>query len=223
MCGRFVRKSSAAAFGRLFHAKGRVEVEPAYNVSPSQEVLVVRNAAGCGRELALLRWGLVPSWAKDPKTGYRMINARAETVATKPAFRAVFKRRRDIVGSDGFCERAAPNGKRPYYIHMVDDAPFGFAGLYEHWEGDGQAIDSRTIIVGEPNDLVARIHDRMPCILDPIDYDAWMEPDVDDPERLLSLLRPHPAEKMTAYPVSRNVKDPRNQGPSLVEPLVAES
>ena len=207
----------------MFHAKGRIDAEAAYNVAPSQDVLVARNGAAGERELALLRWGLIPSWAKDPKIGYRTINARVETVATKPAFRAAFKRRRCLVAGDGFYEWSVVNGKQPYYIHMADDAPFGFAGLYEHWEGDGSVIVSCTIIVGEPNDLIARIHDRMPCILDPKDYDMWMDPDLTDSQQLLSVLRPYSAERMAAYPVSRAVNSPRNQGPQLIEPVADEA
>ena len=223
MCGRFVRKSPAEIYASLFHAKGNIDIVPAYNIAPSQDVLVARNDPAGERELALLRWGLIPSWAKDPKFGYRTINARAETVATKPAFRTAFKRRRCLVASDGFYEWSEANGKQPYYIHMADDAPFGFAGLYEHWEGEGQIIESCTIIVGEPNDMIARIHDRMPCILDPKDYDRWMDTEVTDAEQLLPLLRPHPAGKMALYPVSRKVNSPRNQGPSLLDPTVTEA
>jgi putative SOS response-associated peptidase YedK len=223
MCGRYVRKSPPETFGRRFRAKGDIKAVPAFNVSPSQDVLVARNNDMGERELEMLRWGLIPSWAKDPKFGYRTINARVETVATKPAFRSAFKRRRCLVASDGFYEWSEVNGKHPYFIHMADDAPFGFAGLHEHWEGEGKVIESCTIIVGEPNEMIARIHDRMPCILDPKDYDAWMDPEVTEAERLLPLLRPYPAEKMEAYPVSRRVNSPRNQGAELVERMTGES
>jgi len=182
-------------------------------------VLAARDDGAGGRELVTLRWGLVPAWAADPKTGYRMINARAETVAEKPTFRAAFRRRRCLVAADGFYEWSAVNGKQPYYIHMADGAPFGLAGLYEHWEGDGRVIESCTIIVGEPNALIARIHDRMPCIVVPEDYGAWLDSGSSDPRALLSLLRPYPADKMAAYPVSRSVSNPRHEGPSLIEPL----
>lgn len=221
MCGRFVRKSSAEAFGRLFRARLRNEVDPAYNISPSQLILAARDDGAGGRELVGLRWGLIPGWARDPNTGYRMINARAETVAQKPSFRAAFKRRRCLVAADGFYEWSPVNGKRPYYIHMADDAPFAFAGLYEHWEGDGRVIESCTIIVGDPNAMIARIHDRMPCILEPEDYDGWLDPRLSDPRLLLPLLRPYPAEKMAAYAVSRSVNNPRNEGPKLIEPVAS--
>ncbi len=222
MCGRYVRKTPPEQFAQLFHARGKIDADEAYNVSPSQNVLVARNAAEGERELALLRWGLIPSWAKDPKIGYRMINARVETVAGKPAFRAAFKRRRCLVAGDGFYEWSVVDGKQPYYIHLADDAPFGFAGLYEHWEGEGQVIESCTMIVGEPNKLVARIHDRMPCIVDPKDYDTWLDPEVSKAEVLLPLLRPYSAKKMAAHPVSRKVNSPRNQGPSLIEAIETE-
>lgn len=223
MCGRYVRKSPPQEFGRLFGAEGDFDLEPAYNVAPSQDVLVARNGESGARQLALLRWGLIPSWAKDPSFGYRTINARVETVASKPAFRAAFKRRRCLVASDGFYEWSQVNGKQPFFIDMADDAPFGFAGLYEHWqgEGEGQVIESCTIIVGEANDLIARIHDRMPCIVDPKDYAAWLDPDVSDADKLLSLLRPYPSAKMALHPVSRKVNSPRNQGPALIEPVAA--
>ena len=223
MCGRYVRKSPPKEFGRLFHARGDVDLEAGYNVAPSQDVLVARNNDEGERELAKLRWGLIPSWAKDPKVGYSTINARAETVAEKPMFRSAFKRRRCLVACDGFYEWSVANGKQPYYIHMADDAPFGFAGLHEHWEGEGQVIESCTIVVGEPNNLIARIHDRMPCILDPKDYDLWMDPDVTEAGQLLPLLRPYPAEKMALYPVSRKVNSARHQGPSLIEPMTVEA
>lgn len=167
MCGRFTLRVPAAELVEIFRLLRRPDVQPRYNIAPTQPVAVVRRIDR-GRELSMLRWGLVPSWAKDPKIGARMINARAETVATKPAFRTALRRRRCLVPADGFYEWAKSAGgtKQPHYITRRDGRPFAFAGLWESWDGpDGSSIESCTIVTTEANDLVGRIHDRMPVIL----------------------------------------------------------
>lgn len=217
MCGRFVRFSSVDKFAELFGARDGFDLSPRYNIAPTQAVLAARNALEGGRELVALHWGLVPHWAKEPKTGYSTINARAETVAEKPAFRKAFRYRRCLIAADGFYEwRRMGSVKQPYYIGLEDGEPFAFAGIWEHWEGQGEMIDSCAIIVTQANELVAPIHDRMPVILDPADYEPWMDPELQDPERLKALLRPYPAERMRAYPVSTRVNNPKNDQPELV-------
>jgi putative SOS response-associated peptidase YedK len=167
----------------------------------------------------MLQWGLIPSWADDPKIVNRMINARAESVATKPAFRNPFKSRRCLIPADGFYEWQKTGGKtkQPYHLGMADGRPFAFAGLWEHWRRGGEAIDSCTIITTEPNELAATVHDRMPVILPEDAYDRWLDPKLDDPDELQSLLVPFPAKRMKAWPVSTLVNNPRNETPECVE------
>jgi putative SOS response-associated peptidase YedK len=188
-----------------------------YNVAPTQPVLAARNGAGGKRELLTLQWGLIPFWAKDPKIGYSTINARADTVATKPAFRQPFRKRRCLIAADGFYEwKRTENRKQPYYIRLRQSDPFAFAGLWEHWEREGHTIESCTIIVTQANTLIATIHDRMPAILSPADYDTWLNPKVEDTQTLSPLLRPYPADSMVAVPVGLAVNNPRNDGPELL-------
>jgi putative SOS response-associated peptidase YedK len=190
---------------------------PSYNIAPTQEVAVV-TAENEKRKLEMLRWGLIPSWADDPSIGNRMINARAETVSQKPSFRKPFKNRRCLVLTDGFYEwQRTPDGKQPYYIHMKDGAPFAFAGLWEIWR-NGEEVRSCTIITTDANELVGQIHNRMPVILPPGDYQLWLDPDFKEQEALASLLRPYPGGGMEAYPVSRRVNSPSVNVPGCIEP-----
>ena len=196
---------------------------PRFNIAPSQPVPVVRLAPQQPqpqRELVWLRWGLIPSWAKDPAIGTRMINARAETVAEKPAYRAALRRRRCLVAADGFYEwQRTGKGKQPYFIRMRDDRPFALAGLWEAWEGpDHSSIESCTLLTTEPNELLRPIHDRMPVILPADDYQRWLDPAAEEPERLAPLLRPYPGGEMTADPVSTFVNSPANEGPKCIAP-----
>jgi len=199
---------------------------PRFNVAPTQAVLAVRRSQGI-RQASLLHWGLIPSWADDAAIGNRMINARAETVADKPAFRAAFKRSRCLIVADGFYEwQKTGRAKQPFYIQLADDRPFAFAGLAEHWHRGDLTIDSCTIITTTANELMAPIHDRMPVILRPDDYDHWLggeqaaggaKEQQHEKEMVLSLLRPFPAELMRAYPVSTLVNSPRNENPACIE------
>ncbi len=217
MCGRFARFSSPETFAALFGASGKLDLAPSYNVAPSQAVLVARNGAGGGRELALLHWGLIPRWAKAPKTPYSTINARAESVATKPSFRNAFRHRRCLVAADGFYEwKRLERTKQPYYIRLKDGQPFAFAGLWERWERDGQVIESCAVIVTEANDLMKNIHDRMPVILPSAAYETWMHAAEPDTEHLLTILRPYPATEMEAYPVCTLVNSPKNNRTDLI-------
>jgi len=199
-------------------------VGPRFNIAPTQAAPVVRMNPREGeprRELAALRWGLIPSWAKDPAIGSRLINARAETVAEKPAYRAAFRRRRCLVPADGFYEWQRRGGKKqPYFIHMRDDGAFAFAGLWESWQGpDHSHIESFTVLTTEPNDVVRPIHNRMPVILDESDYGLWLDPAVEEPRVLAPLLKPYQADSMECYAVGLEVNNPRHEDASCVEPI----
>lgn len=174
-----------------------------------------------GRELTLLHWGLVPFWSKDKKIGYRTINARAETVASKPTFRAAFRHRRCLIPADGFYEwQTQPGGKQPYYITLQEQGLFAFAGLWEQWRGDNdEVLESCTLIVTEANALMQPIHHRMPVILDPKDYDTWLDPANAAKREPAALLKPYPAQRMAAYPVSREVNNPKHTDASCIAPL----
>ncbi len=222
MCGRFTLFDTAASLAEAFEVAEVPSLSPRYNIAPSQAVTAVRiPPSGGAREVVLLRWGLIPSWAKDPSLGDRMINARAETAAGKPAFRSAIRRRRCLVPASGFYEWKRTNGrKQPYYIRRPDGKPFAFAGLWESWEGPGQAVvESCTILTTSANELLLPIHDRMPVIVSPADYDLWLSPEVRDPAELARLFRPCPPEEMTAFPVGTAVNNPKTDSPQLIEPL----
>lgn len=232
MCGRFTIKTPLQDIREAF-AIDEVDAAAArlverYNVAPSQEVPVVRavdGSAGGGprrRRLSLVRWGLVPFWARDDKIGYRTINARAETVATAPAFRAAFTRRRCLVVADGFYEwKRAGRSRFGYWIRRRDGEPFAMAGLWERWKGpDGRLdppLESCTIITTDANEVVAPIHDRMPVILDPEDHARWLDPAEARGDLLEPLLRPCPARLLETIPVGTFVNDVRHEGPRCIE------
>jgi len=199
------------------------ELSPRFNIAPTQAVAAVRARADGGRELVALTWGLIPSWSKDRTIGSRMINARAETVGEKPAFRAALRARRCLVLADGFYEwQKLGTRKQPHHIRMRDGRPFAFAGLWERWTpAEGDPVESCTIITTLPNEVVAPIHDRMPAILAPADLDRWLDPGARDPAAVAALLRPYPAGDMTAYPVSLRVNSPGADDPSCVVPTNA--
>jgi putative SOS response-associated peptidase YedK len=217
MCGRYTLRTPVDTLAERFEIDDTPSsIAASYNVSPTQGVATVLVEDG-KRKLEMLHWGLIPSWADDPSIGNRMINARAETVAEKPSFRKAFRNHRCLVLADGFYEwQKTANGKQPYYIRMEDDSPFAFAGLWESWK-NGSEVRSATIITTDANDVVAPIHNRMPVILHPEDYDLWLDPDFDEKEPLSTLLKPYPAEAMEAYPVSRVVNSPSNNEPSCIE------
>ncbi len=220
MCGRFTLRTPAKEIAQAFRVTAP-DIEPRYNIAPSQPVAAVRRKPDReGRELAMLRWGLVPFWADDPQVAYKMINARAETVAKKRAFRKAFAQRRCLIVADGFYEwQKTGEGKQPFLIHMKDDGPFAFAGLWEHWKGDGEEIESCTIIVTEANNLLKSIHERMPVILAPADYDVWLDPTCEDWDRLQEMLKPFPSSELEAYAVGRAVNNPKNDFEQCVEPV----
>lgn len=230
MCGRFVSASPpdelAAYFGASEPEGG---LEPSYNVAPTNEVYAVRASDG-NRSLAALRWGLVPFWAKDLKIGSKMINARAETVAEKPAFRKAFQTRRCLVPADGFYEWAKIEGqktKQPYFIHRADGEPIVFAGLWERWKPrledgktvneDADVIETCTILTCSPNQTMATIHNRMPVLLPPSVWDDWLAGET-PMDYVASLLKPAPEDLLTLVPVSTAVNNVRNKGEELLQP-----
>jgi putative SOS response-associated peptidase YedK len=222
MCGRFALYSDPFTLARRFEADAPAELSPRYNVAPSQNIPIVRDE-GEKRRFALARWGLIPHWAKDMKIGYSTINARAETVASKPAFRSAFRHRRCLIPADGFYEWQVIPGskiKQPWFIVLVDREPMAFAGLWERWRSpEGEELESCSIIVTEANEIMRPIHDRMPVILAPCDWDAWLEADAKDAGGLQGLLKSYSAEGMAAWPVTMKVNSPRNDSVECIEAL----
>jgi len=220
MCGRFTLRSPARDVAKAFGVALADDWQPRYNIAPTQAVFAVRRlAAESGRQAAMLHWGLIPAWADDPAIGNRLINARAETLATKPAFRRAFRQRRCLIPCDGFYEwQKQGRAKQPYFITAEQGGLFALAGLWEHWERNGLTIESCTVITTEANSLVAALHDRMPVILPPAAHDQWLDPMEQDPARLEPLLRPFPTESMRLQAVSPLVNNPRNDTPKCLEP-----
>lgn len=236
MCGRYTHLFTWEELHRLSTlTTPQIDLPRSWNVAPTQVAPVIRMVAGAegGHALAMLKWGLVPFWAEDPKIGSSLINARGETVAEKPAFRAAFKSRRCLVPVSGFYEwkrlgEKSMGGKQPYYIRAAADEPLLFAGLWERWDGPKQdpdhptslfdekpePIESYTIVTTAPNAMMAELHDRMPAVIDPSDQDTWLCGSVEEAK---ALLRPYPAELMMSYPVSTRVNSPKNNDPACVE------
>jgi putative SOS response-associated peptidase YedK len=221
MCGRYTLVEVDGLQRRFALEEALPEVPARYNVAPTQTMPVITRHSP--NHLELMRWGLIPSWAKDPSIGSKMINARAETVAEKPSFKRSLERRRCLIPATGFYEwKQTEDGKVPHYIHLTDEPIFAFAGLYENWRAPDETwIRSYTIITTTANDLMAPLHNRMPVIIDQEDEDLWLDPDATETERLLPLLRPYPARKMAAHPVSRTVNSPANESPTLIAPAKA--
>src|SRR6202140_5142274 len=232
MCGRFLNKPPPAETARLFATRNVAPNYPArFNIAPTDPVLAVRfNAKTGARSLDALRWGLVPYWAKDLSTGARLINARAETLATLPAFRDAFQRRRCLIPASGFYEWKKDGKTRtPYAVVPAGDEPlFAFAGVWENWRDPSKGADaawlrSCTIVTGEPNALLAPIHNRMPVILPSESWAQWLGEAPADAAALQALLRPFPADRMRLYPVSTSVNSVKNDHASLLEQLSAEA
>lgn len=216
MCGRFVLDADGQAIQQEFNLSDTPQIESRYNIAPSQPVAIITNDKP--DELTHVKWGLVPSWSKDPKIGYKMINARSETAHEKPSFRSPFKRRRCLIPTTGFYEWVkADDGKQPYYIHVSDREVVGFAGLWEVWHGgDGGELWTCTILTTEANEYTSTYHHRMPVILHQDDYSTWLSNDTDVTE-LRMLMKPYDNDKIEAYPVSKAVNTPKNDNPTLIE------
>jgi len=221
MCGRYVFTSPLEAIQRMFKFDQMTNLAPNYNVAPTHEMPIVRSdKRGQNHELTKARWGLIPHWAKDEKIGYSTFNARADTVATKPAFRDAYKKQRCLVPANGFFEwqktGTGKKDKQPYLIRLRGGDLFAFAGLWSWWKNPaGEEITSYTIITTEPNELLKPIHNRMPVILSPTHYEWWLDPEADGVE----LLKPFSADEMEAFPVSKRVGLVKNNDPELIEPL----
>ena len=217
MCGRFALSISPIELARQLGLPFEPDLQPRFNIAPGQDVAAVIETDGRSRTLSMLRWGLVPSWARDPAIGNRMINARSETAAEKPAFREALRRRRCLIPASGFFEwKKTGRSKQPFYVKPRDGF-FTFAGLWERWrsKNEDRELLSCTILTTRPNRLVATLHDRMPVIIPPASYSDWFTRDV---AHLGDLFEPHPEQTLTAYAVGRAVNNVKNESPSLIEP-----
>jgi putative SOS response-associated peptidase YedK len=217
MCGRFAFYSPTEATAALFGAEDATPVAPRFNIAPTQDIAAIRKSADAGREMLLLRWGLIPFWAKDKSIGNRMINARAETVAEKPAYRAAYKHRRCLVLADGFYEwQKQGDAKQPYYISLASGDPFALAALWENWtdKSSGESIQSTTLITTAANEFMQSLHHRMPMVLEPRAADAWLDGDM---SMIESATEDCPA--LQAWPVDRRVNNARNEGNELLKPV----
>ncbi len=221
MCGRYSLTLPPEAVRQAFAYREHPNFPPRYNIAPTQPIPVVRLDHG-ERSFVLMRWGLLPSWLKDPSGFPTLINARAESVAEKAAFRNAFRRRRCLIPADGFYEwrKVGKGPKQPYFIHRPDGAPFAFAGLWETWlEPGGGEIDTATIVTTAANETLRPLHDRMPVVLRPEDYDRWMAYDADRVDQVRDLLAPAPEDFFTARPISTRVNAVANDDPSIQAPL----
>ena len=220
MCGRFTLHHPTEEIAQRFNIDQiAVSFPPRYNIAPTQPIAVVLQHSA--RTLEAFQWGLVPFWAKDPKIGNRMINARAETVAEKPSFRAAFKQRRCLIPASGYYEWRRENDERlPTYIHRTDKTPFAFAGLWEEWHApEGEILHTCTIITTEASDQVSAIHHRMPVIFDSEQEETWLDPGLDDGDNLAELLHNTSAAELSSYPVGKQVNPPTFDAPACIEPL----
>lgn len=219
MCGRYALHSKPEIVALLYWLKYNPELKPRYNIAPTQDAPVIRLNEKGEPELVMMRWGLIPTWAKDPSIGARLINARAETVKEKPAFRVAYKKRRCLVPASGFYEwKKVGGGKQPYFVHPKEEPLFSFAGLWEHWfDAEEKRLETFTIVTTEANGFMRNLHERMPVIVKKPDFKAWLDPVIaqGDPWQ-----KPYPDDIMDCYPVSLRVNSPRNDDESL---LVADA
>jgi len=226
MCGRFALTISPTALAKLFQLDEVPVLEPRYNIAPSQAVAaVIKGREEAKRILKWMQWGLIPFWAKDPGIGMKMINARAETAAEKPAFRDAFSHKRCLVPASGFYEwQKIGKEKQPYFIRLRDEECFAMAGLWQRWESkDGHTIESCNILTTDSNALMTPIHNRMPVIIDPHHFELWLDCARAAKDRLQQLLTPFPAHRMEAFPVSKSVNRPAHDAPDCVAPLPESS
>ncbi len=226
MCGRYTLSTPSDDLALLFDISELMPLPPRYNLAPTQEAAVVRvTEPGAARRLDLLKWGLIPYWAKEAAIGNKLINARSETAVEKASFKTSFKKKRCLIPADGFYEwKKEGKLKQPYLIHRKDGKPFAFAGLWSIWRDPerGQPVETFTILTTDANDLMRPLHDRMPVILDRENFDLWLDPKMEDTAKLQPLLVPHSSEDFEAFPVSRLVNSPTNDLPNCIEPLVQD-
>jgi putative SOS response-associated peptidase YedK len=221
MCGRFELHSAFEIIAQIFGLAGGVSAFPvSYNIAPGQDIAIIVNEGGRNR-LSLCRWGFVPSWCKELNEGYKMINARAETVAEKPSFREAFSRHRCLVVADGFYEWKNEGGKKkPVYVHLKSGMPFGMAGLYNLWTSpEGEQVCTSTIITTDANVSLNPIHDRMPVITTPDKIDLWLDPGVHEKEKLLPMLKSYPDKELELYEVSTRVNSPKNDSAENIQKI----
>jgi putative SOS response-associated peptidase YedK len=226
VCGRFTLSTSPTEIANHFDLDETPELKARFNVAPGQSIATVSVAGEARRSvLSLRRWGLVPSWAKDPKIGNRLINARSETAAEKPSFRAALRRRRCLVPADGFYEWAGAKGsKQPYLIGLGGRTLFAFAGLWERWtDPEGQRIESCTLLTTAAAENLRELHVRMPVIVDPVDYAHWMDPDVVDPDLVSPVLDRNLGGALDFHPISTHVNDVRHDDPRCLEAIAGQS
>ena len=223
MCGRYTFTSAPEAMRQLFRYLEQPNFPPRFNVAPTQPIAIVRLVEG-QRQFALVRWGFLPSWVKDPKTFTLVINARGESVIDKPAFRAAMKRRRCLIPADGFYEwQKAGDRKRPFFIHAKSGAPLAFAGLWETWTGpNGEELETAAIVTTRANRTLGAIHERMPVIVPPEAFDLWLDCATVDAATAAALIKPGPEYLLEAYEISTAVNRTANDGPKLLEPVVPE-
>jgi putative SOS response-associated peptidase YedK len=221
MCGRFTLTATPEALNKLFPLFEGLDLQPQYNIAPSQNVLAIRMKHGTAEaEAVRLHWGLIPSWADDANIGYKLINARLETARDKPSFRAAFKQRHCLILADGFYEwQKIGKAKQPYHIRLRDGSPFALAGLWEKWEREGKSIESCTILTTDANATVREVHNRMPVIVDPKHFRDWLTAPADGKSAGFDYLGPYPPEALTAVAVNPVVNNPRANGPQCLEPL----
>ena len=228
MCGRYRLITPEGEIQEHFNLDSEPDWSPRYNIAPTQPVLAIRqDAKHPRREASLVRWGLIPFWAKDRSIGYKTINAKSETAAEKPAFREAIKKRRCLVAADGFYEwkKLGPKEKQPFNIGMKDDSLFAFAGLWDRWRdpadssADAPYLETLTILTTAANPLLAEVHDRMPVIVRPEDYELWLDPGMTDPARLADVLKPFDSRLMRMYPVSKRVNKVENDDAELIKEI----
>jgi putative SOS response-associated peptidase YedK len=219
MCGRFTLHTPVSQIREAFSLEHTepLGLEPRYNIAPSQQIPIIRDTE-TSREMVMAQWGLIPNWSKESKTKYSTINARVESVAEKPTYRTPFKRRRCLIPADGFYEWKVVNGNKiPHHIRMRDGCVFAFAGLWDHWGGENDSIESCTIIVMPANEVMKPIHERMPAIIAPAHYDLWLDSRVTDKQEIMQYLNSAPSSQLTAYPVSTWVNSSRNDNERCIK------
>lgn len=218
MCGRYALYGPHSRYREHFSTANDPDFQPRYNVAPTHTVPVIRVDETGNRLFSMARWGLIPSWVKDPREMQHPINAKAETAAIKPMFRDAYRHGRILVPADAFYEWVAKDGKQPYLIRLRDGNPMGMGGLLEHWQGPEGEVTTFTILTTDANPLLAKIHERMPVIVRPENYGAWLDPKVTDITKLQDMTKPYPERFMETYPVSQKVNSSKNDSPDLVDP-----